>query len=82
MGDKRFPLKWPKTIVTVGNCDPLYDDSLTLMQRMVESSIDCECIVYDGFSHGYLSTSMLISESGKTIEHSVEHLKKLIGSKE
>jgi hypothetical protein len=29
--DKRFPLKWPKTIITVGNQDPLYDDSLYLM---------------------------------------------------
>jgi len=38
-GDKRFPLKWPKTIVTVGSKDPLLDDSLMLMQKMVESNI-------------------------------------------
>ena len=82
VGDKRFPLKWPKTIVTVGDCDPLYDDSLTLMQKMVESNIDCECIVYEGFSHGYLSTNLLIKESGKTIEHSIDHLRKLIVPKE
>jgi acetyl esterase/lipase len=46
-GDKRFPLKWPKTVITVGNKDPLYDDSLMLMQKMVEVGVDCECIVYD-----------------------------------
>ncbi len=33
--DQRFPLNWPKTIITVGNRDPLYDDGLILMQRMV-----------------------------------------------
>ena len=38
-GDNRFPLHWPKTIVTVGNKDPLLDDSLLLMQKMVESNI-------------------------------------------
>ncbi len=41
IGDKRFPLAWPKTIIVVGNRDPLYDDSLLLMQKMVESNIDC-----------------------------------------
>jgi acetyl esterase/lipase len=46
-GDHRFPLKWPKTVITVGNRDPLYDDSLMLMQKMVEVGVDCECIVYD-----------------------------------
>lgn len=38
-GDRRFPLKWPKTIITVGNKDPLYDDSLMLMEKLVESNI-------------------------------------------
>ncbi len=46
VGDKRFPLGWPKTIMTVGTKDPLYDDTLLLMQKMVESKVDCECVVY------------------------------------
>jgi hypothetical protein len=29
--DERFPLDWPKTLVTVGSKDPMYDDSLMLM---------------------------------------------------
>ena len=33
--DQRFPLNWPKTIVTAGSKDPLLDDSLLLMQKMV-----------------------------------------------
>lgn len=39
VGDKRFPLNWPKTIVTVGSKDPLLDDSLMLMQKMTESKV-------------------------------------------
>lgn len=34
-GDMRFPLKWPRTLIDVGNRDPLVDDSVLLMQRMV-----------------------------------------------
>jgi hormone-sensitive lipase len=60
VGDQRFPLEWPKTIITAGSKDPLYDDSLVLMQRMVESDIDCECIVYEELSHGYLSTDLFV----------------------
>lgn len=39
LGDKSFPRNWPRTIVTIGSKDPLYDDSLILMQKMVASKI-------------------------------------------
>jgi len=55
-GDKRFPLKWPKTYITVGMKDPLRDESLLLMQRMTESNIDCKCYIFQHLRHGYLST--------------------------
>ena len=47
IGDKRFPLNWPKTMMTVGSKDPLLDDTLILMQRMTESKVDCKCILYE-----------------------------------
>ncbi len=59
-GDKRFPLNWPKTIVTVGSKDPLLDDALLLMQKMVESKIDCECIIYEELFHGYLFCGSMV----------------------
>lgn len=62
VGDKSFPKKWPKTIIQVGAEDPLYDDSIKMMERMVSSKIDCECQVYENLSHGFLNLEFLISE--------------------
>ena len=45
-GDKRFPLNWPKTIMTVGTKDPLCDDTLMILEKMVKSNVDCKCILY------------------------------------
>jgi acetyl esterase/lipase len=73
-GDKRFPLNWPKTRISVGLEDPLLDDSLLLMQKMVESKIDCRCVCYEGFSHGFFNTEFIVEESSKTIKDSIKHL--------
>lgn len=40
-GDTRFPLQWPRTIIQVGAKDPLYDDSIYMMEKMVSSNIPC-----------------------------------------
>lgn len=58
----RFPLKWPRTKIVVGEHDPLYDDSLKTMERMVKSGIDCHCEVYRNMSHGFLNLNMIIPE--------------------
>lgn len=44
--DKRFPLKWPRTFISVGQKDTFYDDSLLLMQKLKESNVQCYCRVY------------------------------------
>lgn len=67
-------MKWPKTKIVVGAEDPLYDDSLKTMERMVESEIDCECHVYDKLSHGFLSLDFVIPECEQTIKDSIKHL--------
>lgn len=77
-GNTRFPLKWPRTLIDVGTIDPLLDDSLLLMQRMVESGISCECILYEGLSHGFFNTGAIIKETNKTVENSIAHWKKLM----
>lgn len=45
-GDKRFPINWPRTKLTVGNKDPLFDDALNVMEKMVRSKIECDCVIY------------------------------------
>jgi hormone-sensitive lipase len=78
VGNKRFPQNWPKTIITVGTKDPLYDDSLMLMQKMVDSNVNCRCIVYEDMSHGYLNTELIIDEAKKTVKQSILHLTELL----
>lgn len=52
-----FPKKWPKTYITVGTKDPLRDESLLFMQKMTEAGIDCECRLFQGLRHGFMSQS-------------------------
>lgn len=56
----RFPTRWPKTRIMVGDLDPLFDDSLRLCQRMVESGVDVSCRVYRNMSHGFLSLEKVV----------------------
>lgn len=44
--DQRWPLKWPRTRIMVGELDPLLDDSLRLCERMVHSGVDVSCSIY------------------------------------
>lgn len=80
-GDMRFPLKWPKTVMQVGALDPLYDDSIKMLHRLVESGIDCHCQVYENLSHGFLNLDFVIGDCKKTIDDSIEHLKNLMKPK-
>jgi hormone-sensitive lipase len=77
-GDKRFPLKWPKTAIQVGAKDPLFDDSLKIMARMVESDVNCECQVYTDLSHGFLNLEFAVPDCKKTIDDSIVHLEGLL----
>jgi hormone-sensitive lipase len=54
-GDYRFPLKWPKTRIIVGEMDPLLDDSLRLCEKLCYSGIDYQCKIFKDLGHGFLS---------------------------
>lgn len=38
---------WPKTTIMVGKKDPLYDDSLRLLERMSNSGVNVKLIIYN-----------------------------------
>lgn len=73
-------MNWPKTVMTVGTKDPLCDDTLMMMEKMVKSNVDCRCILYEDLSHGYLNTEKMIEASEKPVKDSIEHWKELISS--
>ena len=65
-------------MLTIGSKDPLYDGVLLMMERMVESKIDCECTVYEGLTHGYYGIAKVVDEGEKPHEQSVRQLKRLM----
>lgn len=76
--DKRFPKRWPKTVLMVGKQDPLYDDTLRLMERMVSSGVDAEMLLYRDFSHAFLSLDGVIPACIEAIEDSVNKIREMI----
>jgi acetyl esterase/lipase len=62
----------------VGAKDPLYDDSIKMMDLMAKAGINCYCQVYDNLPHGFLNLDFAITECEKTIDDSIIHLKKLL----
>lgn len=44
----------------MGAKDPLYDDSIRMMKRMVDGGVDCECQVYENLSHGFLNLDFAV----------------------
>ena len=50
---------------------PLYDDSLRLMERLVERDIGAKLYVYNDFSHAFLSVDMVVSECEGAIQKSI-----------
>lgn len=62
----------------VGKQDPLYDDTLRLMERMVSSGVDAEMLLYRDFSHAFLSLDGVIPACIEAIEDSVNKIREMI----
>ena len=69
--DNRWPLKWPKTRIMVGELDPLLDDSLRLCSKMSDAGIDVHLNIYGELGHGFLSVEAMINEGKRGIVHSI-----------
>lgn len=55
----------------VGKKDPLFDDSLRLMEVMVNGGVDVKLNMYEDFSHAFLSLDMVVSECEEPILTSI-----------
>ena len=78
VGDTRFPLKWPKTLMTMGSHDPLSDAAILMMEKMVPSGIDCELILYEGIGHCLVGLGCVLEKGERPDMEAVKHLKKLM----
>lgn len=62
----------------VGSKDPLRDESLMMMQRMVESGVKCKCYIFEHLRHAIFSCEKLIQEGSEALKHSVIAFKEMI----
>ena len=51
-------VKMPKMKVYIGSKDPLFDDCVRFVHRMVRIGKDCDLVCFEGLDHGLLSMSM------------------------
>ena len=58
----------------VGSEDPLFDDSLKTMERMISSGIDCSCLAYEDMPHGFMNMDFVLPECQQTVLDSINLL--------
>eukprot|EP00340_Litonotus_pictus_P012464 CAMPEP_0170537616 /NCGR_PEP_ID=MMETSP0209-20121228/102821_1 /TAXON_ID=665100 ORGANISM="Litonotus pictus, Strain P1" /NCGR_SAMPLE_ID=MMETSP0209 /ASSEMBLY_ACC=CAM_ASM_000301 /LENGTH=113 /DNA_ID=CAMNT_0010839149 /DNA_START=1426 /DNA_END=1764 /DNA_ORIENTATION=+ len=56
--------KFPSVRIIVGSKDPLRDDSLRLLERMVSLRKDCKLFEFEHFPHGFLNYDYPLLMSG------------------
>ena len=47
--------KFPRTRIIVGDKNPLHDDSVLFLQKMVRNETDVFCLIFQGYPHAVLN---------------------------
>jgi hormone-sensitive lipase len=74
-------VKFPSTRLISGTNDPLYDDSLRFVERLLDAGVDVKVREYEGLLHGFLSYDMKIvgiEICSVAVEDAGEMLKELL----
>jgi len=61
-----------------GRKDPLFDDSIRLVERLARDKIDCKMLLYKDFSHGFMSMDQVLPGGKSAIQDSINELKQII----
>jgi len=69
--------KFPKTIINVGDLDPLFDDALIMTDMLKQAGVDVKLHVFKGLSHAYLNYATMCAEGRLTITKTSKWLQKL-----
>ena len=62
----------------MGSLDPLRDETLVLLQRMVEARVKCKLVVFEGLRHALYSTQAYMKESKTALEESLALFHELV----
>ena len=75
--------KLPKTRIAIAGIDPLRDDSILLLNKLLSLSVDAKAIEFSFLPHGFMSFKLPlgqgIDEALEAIEKSAEVLRELLG---
>jgi acetyl esterase/lipase len=73
---------FPPTYIHVGSSDPLVDDSVLFIQKLISVNKNCRTKfhVFDGISHGYLHMLSLLREAHEAVKLSIDYIEDLFRS--
>lgn len=54
-----------------GRKDPLFDDSIRLLERLTKDGIDSKMLLYKDFSHGFMSMDQILPGCKLAIKDSI-----------
>lgn len=72
-----WPKDWPKTRIIIGDCDPLYDDSIRLLDNLDKSGVDAKLYLLEDVGHGFLNMDLALPECKVGVEKSIDILKEM-----
>ena len=70
-----WPRDWPKTRIMVGNADPLFDDSIRLLDKLDKSGVDVKLYELNDVGHAFLNMDLVLPECRVGVQKSIEILK-------
>jgi acetyl esterase len=70
----------PPARVTVGNLDPLLDDSERLAARLKQAGVRCELAVYGGLNHGFIRYGRLVAAARRALGDCAAALSQALGA--
>jgi epsilon-lactone hydrolase len=65
----------PPTLVHVGSWERLYDDSVTLVERMRTAGVDAVLKIFDGMCHGWQLFAPMLDEGMESIEEGAHFIR-------
>nr|CCA17643.1 hormonesensitive lipase putative [Albugo laibachii Nc14] len=68
---------FPPTALSVGDLDPLLDDSVDLYTRLTILNVPATLKIYQGLSHGYIIYGNLVPQAQRAIDETCERVQKL-----
>jgi acetyl esterase len=68
----------PPIWMTIGDLDPLIDENLSLMKKIIAAGGSSECLIVPGYTHGFLRFCNQLKEVKETIEEFAKAINNMV----